>query len=194
MKVSKIIHLLFFVFLFNVSNLAQNPKVRYHFIGEITKCEKCGRWGEDIWEGKFRIENISKGNLIIYGNKYSGEFSPSSLIQRRNSDVCEWKYGNGRAKYATWNERSSLDKQEQILKPNQFIDIEFGLNEFDFNESIRFTAYIAAMSGEEPDEVFSEAFILQAEVIRDENGKLLKKSKITVFFLTNYECYPCFFF
>lgn len=189
----KIKYFLFcFVFVFFAGQIihAQNVQIRYYKISEIKKCENCGRWKEDIWEGKFRIENISNIDLVIYGMRFEKEFNPSVLIQRRNPDDCEWKYGNGRSDYgASWEERSSSDKDEEILKAKQFIDIDFSLNNFDFNKAIRFTAYVAEKSGEIPDEVFSEPFILQSQEFIDEKGEL-QKSENPKFVSINSDCEP----
>jgi len=160
-----------------LSTYADSSVIHYFPVGELTLCKSCGHSHSDYWSGKFRIENLSDTDLIIYGSYFEGEFSPGGMIQRRNPDLCEWQYRNGKNKDIEWNRKSSLDKEEFVLKSKQSIEFKSGFDEFDYNKPIRFTLYSSDKSGVEPKEVFSDAFIVRAEPIIDKNGKLLDYEK-----------------
>ena len=174
MKFKRLIFGFLWAVLFAFSIQAETQKIRYFPVGELTLCKGCGHSHSDTWCGKFRIENVSVEDLILYGNYYDGEFSPGGLIQRRNLDLCEWRYGNGKAKYIEWNKQSSLGKEEFILKAKQSIEFESHFGEFDLRQITRFTTYVKETSATEPSEVFSDAFTLKADAVKDENGKLLR--------------------
>lgn len=175
-------------FLFSSIN-ANSRKIHYFPIGELTLCKGCGHSHSDTWRGTFRIENLSDTDFIIYGWYLDGKFLPGGMIQRRNPDLCEWQYGNGKNKDIEWSEKSSLDKEEFVLKSKQSIEFESHFDEFDFNKAIRFTTYLTAKSGVEPKEIFSDAFTLTAKPIRDESGKLLDYEK-PLFASVNDNCDP----
>lgn len=153
---------------------AENQKIKYYPFGNLTLCRGCGHSHSDTWRGNFRIENISDKDLVIYGYNFDGKFSPGGQIQRRNPDICEWHYGNGKSKNIEWEKQSSLGKNPFTLKAKKSIEFETHFGEFDLRQVTRFTVYIKESSKINPYEVFSEPFTLKADSVKDNNGKLLK--------------------
>lgn len=172
-----------------IVSYADAPNIHYFPAGELTLCKGCGHSQSDYWRGNFRIENLSDTDFILYGQYFDGKFSPGGMIQRRNPDLCEWQYGNGKAKDIEWSKKSSLHKEEFVLKSKQSIEVEVGFDEFDYNKALRFTLYVTEKSGAEPKEVFSDAFNLKTKPIRDENGRLLDYEK-PAFDSVNDNCDP----
>ena len=189
MKFKCLIFGLFWTFLFSFSAHAETQKIHYFPVGKLTLCKGCGHSHSDTWRGKFRIENVSDEDLILYGHFYDGEFSPGGLIQRRSPDVCEWQYGNGKIEYLEWSKQSSLNKEEFILKSKQSIQFESHFGEFDLRQITRFTTCVKEKSAAEPHEIFSDAFTLRANEVKDENGNLLRYENF-VFVDVDENCNP----
>lgn len=187
MKINRFIFGLLLTVFLPVVLHAETQKIHYFPIGNLTLCKGCGHSHSDYWRGNFRIENLSDQDFILYGWYFEGKFLPSGMIQRRNPDLCEWQYGNGKNKDIEWSKKSSLDKEEFVLKSKQSIEIESGFDEFDYNKAIRFTVYSASKLNEVPTEVFSDAFSVTAKPIRDEQGNLLDYEK-PVFSSINDSC------
>jgi len=189
MKVDSFLFGLVLILLSPLVSYAQIPNVRYFPVGELTFCKGCGHNRTDTWRGKFRVENLSDKDVILYGFYSDGEFFHSSIVQRRSPDVCEWQYPNGKIKDLEWSEKSSLEKEEFILKATQSIEFEKHFNEYDFNKPIRFTFYVGTKSRGIPTLKISDAFMLSSKPVEDENRELLKYEK-PLFTSVSNDCDP----
>lgn len=189
MKIKLLLFSLILFFSHCLSVYAQSSNIHYFPVGDLTFCKGCGHDGIDTWRGKFRVENLSDKDLILYGWYMEGKFLPAGMIQRRNPDVCEWQYPNRKTTDIEWDRKSSLEKEEFILKAKQILEFESHFNGYDFNKPTRFTFYVGTKSGEVPEEGISDAFSLSAKPVQDESGKFFIY-ETPVFSAVNNDCDP----
>jgi len=171
MQPGKLFLILTFIFTANLFVFAEDPGIRISLPGGLTLCKKCGHMGTDTWRGVYRIENISGGDLVIYGSYDKNKFIPDDNIQSRNPDVCEWRYGSGRTADI---QRPADDKKAFVLKPGQFIESELHYTSFLFNVDLRRRLYISKYQNEAPQETFFAPFTVEAKEIRNEKNKILR--------------------
>jgi hypothetical protein len=156
--------------------LSEPPKVKFYPREEITSCTDCrGHFGllTGFWKFKFRLENLSGKDLIVYGHQFDQdeEFSFLQTIQYINPHVCEWHYPWGSTdERGGWEGRSSFYKTEKILKPGHYLEIESGISE-DNVIPVRFLAYIGTKDSREPYRIFSEPY----RMIKSNGGKPMLK-------------------
>lgn len=141
---------------------AQAPKVKFYPYGDLVVCKGCGHLKEDYWRLKFRLENVSGEDLIVYGRKVTddSEFDFIHQVQYRNPHLCEWQYGYGSSeKSVSWKDMSSSEKVPTIVKAGGHIDSERGISAYEYQAVTRFTAYVGRLPGDEPNEVYSEPYV-----------------------------------
>ena len=143
MPFKKLLYVAFFVFLFNFLTYGEIPKVKFYPYGELTFCKGCGHFNRGYWNLKFRLENLSGKDLVVYGEKYDEEFDFINQIQYRNPDICEWQYSHGSSKKRVSWKQESIDKKKFILKAGQSIESVRGIDIYGNQIPRRFTAYIA---------------------------------------------------
>lgn len=161
MKLKILVFTVFCLLSFGFPANGQVPKVRFYPDTELTFCKGCfGRFTKsDGWEFKFRLENHSEKDLIVYGSQFDGEFLFTNTYQYKNPDICEWQYPYGSSeKRCGWKCVSQIQKNKVILKAGETIETRGAAIENRLPE--RVIAYIAETTDEEPHEIFSEPYYL----------------------------------
>jgi hypothetical protein len=175
--------LLFCFFSFSFFADAEVPKVRFYPQKELTFCKDCYRnFDEKVWRFKFKLENLSGKDLIVYGNQFEkDEFSFGYTWQYKNPNTCEWQYSYGSSENrCDWKCVPSSYKNKIILKPGEFIERSGDAVE-DAKTPQRITAYVAANPDEDAYEIFSEPYLLVKS--SDEKGTPVLK-------VVDEECTP----
>jgi hypothetical protein len=152
---------LFFILgLVAVSTSAQDQLVRFYPFGPPKYCKGCGHAGSSFWKVTIRIENISGGDLILYGRQLGDEFSALNMFQRRNPNVCEWEYGYGESvRRVPWKEMQDYEKVPRVLKSGEIMEAEGDFNEWDVKTPTRYTAFVGKPTDSTPTEVFSTPLV-----------------------------------
>jgi len=154
---------IFLLFLTFSAAQAQAPKVKFYPYGDLVLCKGCGHARSDYWRLKFRLENISGKDLVVYGRKYGdSDFNFMNQIQYKNPHLCEWQYGSGESeRRVSWKEMSKDERVPVVLKAGQYLESENGIGGFYYLDATptRFTTFIAADAESEPLEYFSEPYI-----------------------------------
>lgn len=152
--------LVFIVGLWAVAVPAQDQLVKFFPVGVPEYCKGCGHAGKSFWKLTIRIENVSGGDLILYGSQLGDEFHELNMFQRRNPNVCEWEYGYGESvRRVPWKKMQAHEKVPRVLKAGEVLEAGGGFDEWDANSPIRYTAFIGKPSDPIPTEVFSAAFL-----------------------------------
>lgn len=190
MSLKRIFLLSCFVFAIHCIANGAVPKVRFYPLTELTFCKGCfGHFGADGWSFKYKLENLSAKDIIVYGHQFEGDknFTFTYQIQYKNPDICEWQYSYGSSdKRSGWNGISDFFKSKIILKSGQSIQTSGGAFE-DNKIPERYTAYIAENANEEPHEIFSEPYLL----IKSSNDKKTRTEKaIPILKIVDEECTP----
>jgi hypothetical protein len=139
---------------------AQAPKVRFYPYGDLKLCKGCGHLREDYWRLKFRLENVSGEDIVVYGRGHGDEWDYINQVQYRNPHVCDWQYSYGTSeKRVLWRDMPSSEKVPMILKAGGFVESERGILDYNYQPVTRFTTYVASQGSAEADEVFSEPYV-----------------------------------
>lgn len=143
-----------------VSTSAQDQLVKFYPVGPPKYCEGCGHARSSYWRLTIRIENISDGDLILYGRQLGDEFYALNMFQRRNPSVCEWEYGYGESvRRVPWKEMRDDEKVPRVLKSGEVLEAEGGFDEWDLKAPTRYTAFVGKPSDPTPTEVYSTPFV-----------------------------------
>lgn len=139
---------------------AQDQLIKFYPVGTPKYCKGCGHAGTSFWNLTIQIENISGGDLILYGTKLGDEFYALNMFQRRNPNVCEWEYGYGESvRRVSWAEMKDYEKVARVLKAGEILEADGGFDESDVKAPTRYTAFIGKPSDSIPTEVFSTPFV-----------------------------------
>jgi hypothetical protein len=143
-----------------VTMFGQAPLVKFNPVGVPKFCKGCGHAGTSFWKLTIRIENISGGDLILYGRQLSDEFYALNMFQRRNPNLCEWEYGFGESvRRVPWKDMQDHEKVPRVLKAGAVLEAEGGFDKSDIRAPTRYTAFIGKPSDVIPTEVFSTPFV-----------------------------------
>jgi hypothetical protein len=163
--------LVFILGLFAVAAPAQDQLVKFFPVGVPKYCKGCGHAGTSFWKLTIRIENVSGGDLILYGSQFGEKFHALNMFQRRNPSVCEWEYGYGESvRRVPWKDMQDSEKVPRVLKAGEVLEAEGDFNEWDAKAPIRYTAFIGKPSDPIPAEVFSTAFLPVLGATPDDAG------------------------
>ncbi len=184
MQFKKLVFITLCLFSVSFSVYGETPKVRFYPQEELTFCKGCfGHFKEDGWRFKFKLENLSGKDLIVYGHRVDEkEFIFINEIQYKNPDICEWQYSYGSSgKRCDWKCMPSFYKDRIIVKAGESIETEGGAFE---NNKIpeRYTAYIAESPNEDAHEIFSEPYLLVKSPDKNKKEPVLK--------IVDEECKP----
>lgn len=159
MRLRKIIIIFSLVIFGSSIAAAEVPKVKFFPTNELTFCKGCfGHFNG--WSFKYRLENHSGRDLIVYGTGLGKEFNFVHEVQYRNPDICEWQYGYGSSdRRCDWKCKSSYYKSKIVLKAGGSIETTGGILD---NNTLteRGNAFIASDYESEPHEIFSDPYTL----------------------------------
>lgn len=164
---------LFLLFVVHLPASAQSLNVRFYPLPELTHCKKCKYLKKDYWTLKYRLENHTPDDLIVYGARQKTAFEFISRAQFLNSDICEWQYAYGSAdNRGGWKSLSDYYKKKIILKAGESIEMNVtDVSGDGVSIPRRFVAFIARAGDIEPLEVFSEPyFAIAAPASSDKPG------------------------
>jgi len=155
----------FFLLLAAGTSSAQAPAVKFYPVGPPILCKGCGHARTDYWRVKFRLQNLSDSNIVVYGRVFDARFDFISDFQNRNPHVCEWQYGFGESeRRVQWKDLPSSEKVPIVLKSGEFIESEGGIGGFYESYRVtRVTAFVAQSLATETFEIGSTPYIAFSE-------------------------------
>jgi len=167
---------------------SQPPKIKFYPFGKLTLCKGCGHAHTDYWRLKYRLENVSGSDLIVYGMQLGDDVDFIHEVQYRNPHLCEWQYGNGETeRRVRWSDLPTHEKTKIYLKAGESIESERGIGGYAWGGSIdapaRWVTWITASSDVEPYEVFSDPII-------EVNGTNINRSEELSYRVVDAFCTP----
>lgn len=139
---------------------AQDSLVKFYPVGDAILCKGCGHLRNDYWRLRFRLENTSETDLVVYGQQ-NGErgFHFLNQVQYRNPHTCEWQYATRESKRrVVWRDMRDYEKVPFLLKAGDTLISDAGFDAHDDNTPTRFTAFVGRRDGGDPQEIFSRPY------------------------------------